>query len=228
MADKHGIVTTEEKDNIKEIVRPQNKNQQEGFEGTDNSDLSIPRAKCLQALSQEISDSVEGLQQGDIINNITKQKLPKKFTPILFSKSWVRFEDGKVAYITSSEQEAIDHDGAEAWSAKTLNVLALFEGEDFPIVVSFRGSSFKIGKQFLTLAKFKNQAAYNFSYELTTTKEKNDKGTFYVLSVKPSGESDDMTRAMCAEMYRAFKSQNLKVDYSDELVEDKETDEKPY
>lgn len=225
MADEHGIVTSEEKDKV--LVK-QKTAAPEGFEGTDNNDLAIPRAKCLQALSEEISNGAEGLAQGDIINNITGEKLPKKFTPILFNKSWVRFEDGKVKYVTTSEREAIEQDGAEnVWSAKTLNVLALFDGQDFPVVISFRGSSFKVGKQFLTLAKFKNQAAYNFTYELTSVKEKNDKGTFFVLNVKPAGESDDTTRAICSEMYKSFRAQGLNVDYSDAVTEES-TDEKPY
>ena len=50
---------------------------QRGFEGgVDREDLTIPRAKLIQALSPELTEGLEGIKVGSIINSLTKEVLP--------------------------------------------------------------------------------------------------------------------------------------------------------
>src|SRR3989338_5856015 len=65
---------------------------QRGFEdGLDKEDLIIPRAKLIQALSPEMTEGLEGVKVGAIINSLTKEVLPQEFIPIFMFKNYIRF-----------------------------------------------------------------------------------------------------------------------------------------
>jgi len=65
---------------------------QRGFEeGIEQEDLIIPRAKLIQALSPELSEDLEGIKIGSIINSLTKEALPQKFIPVFVFKNFIRF-----------------------------------------------------------------------------------------------------------------------------------------
>ena len=65
---------------------------QRGFEGgVDREDLIIPRAKLMQALSPELTEGLEGIKVGSVINSLTKEVLPQEFIPIFMFKNYIRF-----------------------------------------------------------------------------------------------------------------------------------------
>ena len=52
---------------------------------TDRSDLIIPRAKKIEAMSPEMQDPAllkAGIHPGVIINSVTKEVLPERFIPV--------------------------------------------------------------------------------------------------------------------------------------------------
>lgn len=208
-----------------------------GFEEeTDSSDLLIPRAKKLEALSPEMQEDDTELKQGDIINSITLEVLPEEFIPVFFFKQWIRFNPrdvkspdynkdfgpGDIVYRTNNStdprlvEDAKWIDDKPPKATAFLNFLSYFPGQAMPIIVSFCNTSYKTGKTLLTLAKFTGGDMFSKKYSLKTVKTKNDQGTFHVLKIKLAGipEKEDYARAL--ELYDALRGKDIKVHQENE------------
>src|SRR3990167_1371143 len=177
-----------------------------GFEEpTDQSDLIIPRAKLLQALSPEVAEGT--LKSGQIINNITGEILPEKFVPIFVYLEWFRFnarDKSKSGYDPNFDLGALiwrtrDHNdertkeadfgasGERPIANRVLQFFSVFEGQEMPVVIGFSSTSYKAGKKLLSLAKFTGGDMFSKKYSLTAKHVKNDKGSYYVLEVATAG-----------------------------------------
>lgn len=204
--------------------------QARGFEEPiDRSDLLIPRCKKLEALSPELDGS--DLKAGQLINSVTQEVLPETFVPIFFYKSWIRFNPrskdapgfdsnfglGDTIYRTNDPKDprlvndAIWHGDTPPLATAFLNFFSLFEGQDMPIIVSFCNTSYKAGKQLLSLCKFAGGDMFARKYKLTTKKVQNDKGSYYVMNIALAGLNDDTTQA--ENFYNTFatKARDLEV-----------------
>lgn len=201
---------------------------------TDQSDLILPRAKKIEAMSPEMQDeelTKNGITPGKIINSITKEVLPEKFIPVMFFKTWIRFNANKegdrgwtpgfgprdVIYITNDpKDERIKTDGV--WEGDQpplattfLNFLSIFEGQDVPVVVSFGGTNYKAGKMLLSLATFKGGDLFSNKYRLTTKKRSNDMGSWFVLESQYSEASTADEYKAAEKLYESFRTKNVKV-----------------
>ncbi len=215
--------------------------EQRGFEapGFTQEDLIMPRAKLLQALSPEIQDGVEGLSQGDLINSITQEKLSPEFIPVFAFKNYVRFnprkstdpnfdpeyEAGQIIWSTNdpadprvAEQCVFGPDGEPPIAVTFFNFFCKFTNVPMPIVVSFSKTSYKAGKQLFSMAKMLGGDMFSRKYKLTTLKEKNDIGTYYVLKVGVLGHVTEEEYAACSELWNnfSFKSGDIKVHMDEE------------
>jgi len=205
-----------------------------GFEEPiDRSDILIPRAKKIEALSPEVKD---GTQPGKIINSITKEELPENFIPVFFFKNWIRFnprkkehpgydpnyEKGAIIYRTSDPtDDRLKNDGV--WNGDTpplatafLNFFSLFEGVTIPIIVSFCNTSYKSGKTLLSLARFSGGDMFSRKYKLTTKSRQNDSGDFYVLNVAMQGKPTDAEYALAEKYYTDFRGKDIQVHEEEE------------
>jgi len=217
-----------------------------GFEEPiDRAELIMPRAKIVQSTSAE----ADKVSLGSIVNNITGDVLPNKFIPIMKFTQVIKFnsrdpksedfdpnyEPGAYMWLINDpndhrwEEGEFGPDGEKPKAIKTINFLSLFEGQSIPVVLSFFNTSFKAGKRLLSLAVYSSMATkkdmFANKYALETTKTTNDKGTFYVLNVSPSGESTEEEFKLCESIYTQFqtKTKDIKVDITDENKdEDKE------
>lgn len=102
---------------------------------------------------------------------------------------------------------------------KNINVLALFEGMDLPVVIRFSSTSHKHGRAFKNLAFFAGGDLFGRKYKLVAEK-KTDKGnTWYEIKTQPAGKLDpESDYFKTAEgMYNMFKGRMI------EVVEDVET-----
>ena len=196
-------------------------NDTRGFEEpVDQTDLIIPRAKLVQPTSEEVSDPTFALRAGAMINSLTKEAISPQFVPIFYYKEYLRFNGRKPAdpgYVAEvapgaliwrtrdgNDQRVLAEcgfgpDGETPLAITTLNFFCLFTDSAMPLILSFGKTSYKAGKNLLSLAKLRGGAMFSRKYKLGVLPAKNDKGSYFVLKVDPAGDCD-------AEMFRTAES----------------------
>lgn len=213
----------------KESTEVATQSQGRGFEEPiDRSDILIPRAKKIEAMSPEAE---EGIPQGSIINSITKEILPENFIPVFFFKNWIRFNPrdkskpgfdqsfgpGDIIYRTNdASDERLKSDGV--WQGDTaplatafLNFFSIFEGVEVPIIVSFCNTNYKSGKTLLSLARFAGGDMFARKYKLTAKSKQNDLGKFFVLNVAMAGKPTDEEYKLAERYYNDFRGKDIQV-----------------
>jgi hypothetical protein len=106
-----------------------------------------------------------------------------------------------------------DFDGSDApYCTKNINVLALFDGQELPVVIRFSATSHKHGRNFKNLAYYAGGNLYDRLYKLTSTK-KTDKGnTWYELTVKPAGKvGDEELKVKAKALHDQFLKMSIEV-----------------
>ena len=184
---------------------------QRGFEGgVDREDLIIPRAKLMQALSPELTEGLEGIKVGSVINSLTKEVLPQEFIPIFMFKNYIRFnprskddpnfdsefDPGAVIWKSTDPldpkvkaEAKFGPNGEKPVATTFINFFSYFPGVPMPIIVSFSKTSYKAGKNLLSLAKFCGGDMFSRKYKLVSQMETNDIATYAVLKVAPIGDA---------------------------------------
>ena len=142
---------------------------QRGFEGgVDREDLIIPRAKLIQALSPELTEGLEGIKVGSVINSLTKEVLPQEFIPIFTFKNYIRFnprskddpnfdsefDPGAVIWKSTDPldpkvkaEAKFGPNGEKPVATTFINFFSYFPGVPMPIIVSFSKTSYKAGQR---------------------------------------------------------------------------------
>ena len=211
-----------------------------GFESKDidQSDLIIPRAKLLQKLSPEVD---EGMKPGQIINSLTKEALPEEFIPIFVFKNYIRFnlkntddpnfdsgfEPGAIMWRSNDyldekvqKETKFGSNGEKPLATTFMNFFSYFPGISMPIIISFSKTSYKAGKQLLSLAKFSGGDMFGKKYKLQSHKETNDIATYFVLKTAVSGKptADELKR--CESWWNEYSQKQIIV-HEEEVVEEK-------
>ena len=173
-----------------------------------SQDIIIPKILCMQGLSQLVSD--EKAKMGDLVDSMSSEIIgncndkPVQFIPfhmekiIIVSKKVAGdYEFDHIEAVTSENEnkpyeEQVGNDLFKNEYAMNFYVLRP-EDMSLPYIISFKGMSRKAGKILATQMFVRNAAAGKippaFVMELSGTKTKNDKGTFYVLESKAVRES---------------------------------------
>jgi len=205
-----------------------------GFEGMriEKSDLLIPRAKLMQPLSPEVLE--REMKVGSIVNSLLVDVLPSRFVPIFCFKSYLRFnprsqsEDGFDANYDPGEliwrsndpddprvqeETKFGDEGQKPLAMTCFNFFSLFPGVAMPIIVSFSKTSYKTGKQLLSLARFCSGDMWSRAYQLGSTLKTNEKGSYYIFTVATLGTSDEAERSQAEAWWTMFseKASELKV-----------------
>ena len=210
-----------------------------GFElKIDRSDLIIPRAKLLQALSPEV---VLGAKAGEIINSLLVDALPSRFVPVFCWKSYIRFnprnrteagfdpnfEAGAIIWRSTDPEDArvieetkFGPNGEKPLAMTSLNFFSFFPGVAMPVVVSFSRTSYKAGKQLLSLARFCGGDMWSRAYQLGAELQTTDKGTYYIFTVTASGESSVEERLQAEAFWTAFSDKAAELKVHEEETED--------
>ena len=195
-----------------------------GFEAEiDKSDIIIPRAKLIQKMSVEFG---EGVKEGAIINSVTKEILPSIFTPIFIYKEFVRFDDNKTMLWKSTDpkdprvikEAAFGENGEAPLAMTTLNFFSMFDGLPMPVIVSFGKSSYKTGKQLLSLARFSGQDMFARKYTLGSKKVDNPKGSFCIFTVNPAGFVTEADYIIANQLWETYSSKAADLKVHDETV----------
>lgn len=216
---------------------------QRGFEGgITQEDLIIPRAKLIQALSPEITEGL-GVKPGAIINSLTKEILPDEFIPIFMFKNYIRFnprsktdpnfdsayEPGAVVWKSTDPEDPkvvaetrFGPNGEKPIATTFLNFFSCFPGVPMPVIVSFSKTSYKAGRQLLSLAKFCGGDMFSRKYRLASLMETNDIATYAVFKVAPVGNTSAEDYKLCERLWNDFseKAKDIQVheDITDEPV----------
>lgn len=207
-----------------------------GFEdGIDKSELTIPRAALMQALSPQISEPTltpdgKDIRVGNIINSMTNEILPETFIPIFKFTEWVRFnpldskspdfnkdfEPGALIWKTNdpadprTKEAEFGPNGEKPIATKTLNFFSLFVGHPMPVVVSFSRTSFVAGKKLLSLAAYAGGDMFSRKYKLQTKKVTGE-FTYYVLDVAPSGDVLPEEFKQAESLWETFRLKKIEV-----------------
>lgn len=213
---------------------------QRGFEAPVNQeDLIVPRAKLIQALSPEMTEGLEGVKVGAIINSLTKEVLPQEFIPVFTFKNYIRFnpkkkddpnfdsrfEPGAVIWKTVDpndprviEETKFGPNGEKPPATTFLNFFSYFPGCGMPVIVSFSKTSYKTGKQLLSLAKFCNGDMFSRKYRLTSAMETTNTNTYAVFRVAPIGAVTPEEYEVCEYLWNEFspKAQDIQVHDDDD------------
>lgn len=229
MTHDNGAVTKREST---EVAKPTK--LPKGFEEPiEREDLLIPRAKLLQPNSPEVIEpAYEGkFRAGQIINSLTKDVLDAEFVPVFKFTNWIRFnprDEKAFGYMSEfgpgdmiwSCNDPLDErvqtegkwgeDGSPPIATKFLNFFCVFKGSPMPVILSFSKTSFKAGKQLLSLAKFAGCDMFARKYMLTAKQEINSKGTYFVFCVTPCGNADDIRAGEA--IWAEFSQKDIKVD----------------
>ena len=243
---KNEISTLNEKDTA--LTKPGA--SQRGFgAGVEQEDLIIPRAKLVQAMSPELSEDIEGLKVGSIINSLTKEILPPEFIPIFFYKSFARFNPrsnkdqnfdpefapGATMWTSNDQfdpkvlaQAKFGANGEKPLAMTFLNFFCYFPGSPMPIIASFSKSSYKAGKQLLSLAKFSRTDMFAKKYQLTSVMESNSSGTFAVLKVSLVGASSTEEFKLCENLWTDFSGRAKEIKVAEEFPSDELPDSRPH
>ena len=224
--------------------------EQRGFEsGVDQQDLIIPRAKLIQALSPEMQEGLPGIKVGAIINSLTKEALPEEFIPIFSFKNYIRFnprskddpnfdsdfEPGAIIWRSADPndpqvqaQTKFGPNGEKPVATTFLNFFSYFPGVPMPIIVSFSKTSYKAGKNLLSLAKFCGGDMFSRKYKLVSQMETNDIATYAVLKVAPIGDALAEEYAVCERLWNDFASKVDAIQVHEEDAQEDVAEKRPY
>jgi hypothetical protein len=196
-----------------------------GFETeSGREDLLIPRTKLIQPLSPEVEEN--GIKAGSIVNSLTKEVLPSVFVPVFVFKEYIRFNTratdkpgydpnyplGALMWKTADaldprvEETKFGPNGEQPVAQAVLNFFSWFPGCDMPIIVSFAKTSYKAGKQLYSLTKFCQGDMFSRKYSLTTKKEQNDSGSYWVYQVAPAGLASEEEYKTAEAFWQQFSS----------------------
>jgi len=223
---------------------------QRGFEGgVDREDLIIPRAKLIQALSPELTEGLDGIKVGSIINSLTKEVLPQEFIPIFTFKNFIRFNPrskddpnfdpdfvpgGVIWKSTDPADEKVKEEakfgpnGEKPLATTFINFFSYFPGVPMPVVVSFSKTGYKTGKNLLSLAKFCGGDMFGRKYRLFSQMETNDVATYSVLKVKPVGPVTPDEFQLCERLWNEFSAKASVIQVHDEEVQEETAEKRPY
>lgn len=219
-----------------------------GFEeDTAQEDIILPRAALLQSKSPEVEEPEyqNKYRPGQIINSLTKDVLPEIFIPIFKFTNWVKFnprdpkaegfdpqyEPGKMIWKLDDSTDArtkeaeFGPNGEKPTAIKFLNFFAYFPGYPMPVIISFGKTSYKTGKQLISLAQFSGGHMFSRKYKLFQKLEKNDKGTFFKFMVMPMGFTEGEDLKVAGNLHSQFRGKKIDVHQEDPEAEAQETQE---
>ena len=180
--------------------------------GFQKEDLIIPRASLLQALSPEVVEPGSILRPGMIVNSLTKEVLPGTFIPVFVFANWLRFnprdqkspdfnpdfEPGAVIWKSSDpldprvvEQGKFGPNGEKPLATKFINFFSYFPGASTPVILSFSKTSFRAGRELLTLTQLGGGDMFSKKYALASKQDTNGQFTYFVFVVRQAGKPTD-------------------------------------
>ena len=218
-----------------------------GTEGVDNADVLVSRIHLLQNSSKAVA--AETANAGDIIDTVTSEVIVKKgetveFIPISSFKTTVLMSaDGTNQFVGSRDfkpedrfsREPVEENGQTVKLFPMLNFYVMLkndlsEATAMPKVISFKSTNYVVGKKLVTFFKtcqMRNVPPCSKSFLLGSEKHTNDKGTWYVNTLKEHETTTEENVGKLWEWYQVLKGDNVQVDSIEKEV-DTTTDDIPF
>lgn len=195
-------------------------------------DVIIPKILAMQGLSDLVTEGKARF--GEFVDSVTHEVLgsidkPLEFVPFHLDKVWIissrkvgedKFEFEKYEAVTPENlnkypfSETIGDTEFKYEYTMQFYVL-LVSDPGMPKVISFKSTSARTGKVLFTQMYVKNRAAgmvpAGYVMELGGKKEKNDKGTFVVMEVKPKSKTPDHLIGDCLTWLNIVKKGQTRV-----------------
>lgn len=105
------------------------------------------------------------------------------------------------------------------WCTGTINVLAVFEGCELPVVIQFANTSFKHGRKFRDMALFAGGDLFKRKYKLVTKKESKSGNSWFEVSVKPAGMPLPEEFTQAEALYNRFAQVNIEFETHNDEAE---------
>lgn len=203
-----------------------------GSENVDMQDIAIPRIEIVQALSPCLKKNdpgyIEGAQQGDLYNSVTRELYGSKVLviPIFFKKQWLVWKDRKSgggfggAYDTVQEaNERIKQEPPEShalWTpqdtAQQLVLVVKGDGSTEEAIVSMSRTKLKVSKNWNSLIRLNGNDRFSRLYVLFTVDEMNNNGDEYKnFAVANGGFPTELHYKKAEALYLAVASGERKV-----------------
>jgi hypothetical protein len=200
--------------------------------GTDHlkkEDLQIPRISLAQGLSPELKRTeakyIEGLQQGDMFNNLTKEILgegPIEFTivradPPRGIEFYPREEGGGVKDINvplDDPRMQFGPTGEKPVATKFYDYVILLLPKREVIALSMKSSGLKVARQLNALMKYRQVPVPSFAMKFTlrSVPEKNAKGEYFNFAVANAGYVDEATYKFAEALFETIKDKQLDIE----------------
>lgn len=178
----------------------------EGLENIRASDLAFPRGRLIQKTSKEVDEGKA--RPGQIVNDLTFDVLADAdnevdLVPVAHFLSWVEWDpemgkgiiaasmDPKSPLASDAANGRVRGDGRLAVT-EYHNFFALLptklnpSGNPTMVLLQFKGTSHKVGKRLLMLARYKDAPLYAGVYSLSSKKVERGGNTWYEYSVDAS------------------------------------------
>lgn len=201
---------------------------------TEQEDFIIPRAQLVQKTSPIIEECPGEYVPGDIVNSLTREKLPAFFIPLSRKKYWIRFNPrqkndpnfdpnyapGDLIWKTDDpndprviSESKFGEKGEKPAAAKVLSFLAYFPGVDMPVVIPFSKTSLNAGRALNTLTQTVSGPMFSSKYKIGAKKVTKDDMSYMVLTVTKAEKPTEEEYKQAEEYFNLFATRkDLKVD----------------
>lgn len=177
-----------------------------GNENVGQRDIVVPRLGIIQGLSPEIDPDSErfiaNAQQGMMFNSLTRELFDEVIVVnCAYNREFpvfkLRKHGGGFNGTFGTEVEAARHIAsleapAQYEAVETANHFCLLLDQDGPdaktigeIVIAMSSTKLKVSRNWNSMIRLRGADRFSCMWKILTSKEKNDKGTFYNFAYKP-------------------------------------------
>lgn len=200
----------------------------------DSSDIILPKILLMQSISQLVE--AEKFRAGDFVHSLDetligkKEEKPIEFIALGRFETLQTYEDNKYVKTESVTYENKRLPYEETVSGVKVNrnltnnyyVLRVEDFESmtvFPMVITFKRTSFKAGKKLntkITMLEDFGAACYAKTFKLVAKSEEGDKGKYYVLDILDGRKCNDVEVKQSVRWADRLKATNVVVHEEDE------------
>jgi hypothetical protein len=246
---KHAPAAIEKADAMPAYLRIPDGGQAQGTENIERGDMTLPRLGLCQSMSPQRKKTdpkyINGLDEGQFFNSIsgTVYGDDLKIVPLLFFKSRVLFGTTVGGAMKCSSPDGVrgigdpggvcarcplsqfGPKGERPPCSNFFNYACLVADESGElkaenlVVLSFKSSGLRMAKDWNALIRLRRADIFAGVYSVTSAEQSNDKGSWHVPVIKPSGwvskemhEAAQLAYSAVAEMNQANR---LRVDMDD-------------
>lgn len=227
----------------------------EGFEQLDSSKMAVPFLKIAQSLSPQLkktkAEYIEGLEEGDIFNQSTKEVYGKSVELIILKYEnvfieWKPDRGGLVSYHTpeNADRLAVDKSDFRKWITADGNELVeyysyycLVVGHEKQgiVILSLSSSALKTARELNRIMTThimddgRVAKPYYLVFQMDSIERSNDQGDWYSPKFKISGYIDEVQYQVVQPERKALPNVNVNYalleDNSEDVVDEEKEDE---